>query len=153
MNPNGHDETGRFAPGNPGGPGRPRRAVERDYLGALSENVTLDDWKAVVTTAVKDAKSGDAKARDWLAKYLLGDKPPALADIDADATRPFELPGTKDAQAVAQLLIRQINGVADSTPATAEGAKTILPLVLALLRALELHTAEELVEALKGAKS
>ena len=28
---------GTFAPGNPGGPGRPRRGVERQYLAAFAE--------------------------------------------------------------------------------------------------------------------
>ena len=61
------DEHGRFAEGNAGGPGRPRRTVERDYLAVLSEAVSLDDWRAVVARAVDDAKAGDARARDWLA--------------------------------------------------------------------------------------
>ena len=47
-----HDpQTGRFLPGNPGGPGRPRRAVER---------------------AVADAERGDAKARPWPGAYRAG---------------------------------------------------------------------------------
>src|SRR4051812_47718817 len=72
---------GQFAVGNPGGPGRPRRSVEREYLATLSGAVTLDDWRAVVAKAVDDAKAGDGKARDWLAKFLLGDKPLTLTDL------------------------------------------------------------------------
>lgn len=33
----------------------------------------LDTWREVCEKAVLDAKAGDAKARDWLAKYLVGD--------------------------------------------------------------------------------
>jgi hypothetical protein len=66
------DELGRFAAGNPGGPGRPRRTIEREYLAALGEAVSLADWRDVVARALADAKNGDGKARDWLAKYLLG---------------------------------------------------------------------------------
>ncbi len=65
---------GRFAKGNLGGPGRPRRAVEREYLAALSAAVSLDDWREIVQRAVTDAKGGDATARVWLARYLVGDK-------------------------------------------------------------------------------
>ena len=79
----GHNTKGRFAPGNPGGPGRPRRAVERDYLAALSEAVTLADWRDIVKAAVLAAKQGDSKARDWLARYLLGEKPPPLTELAA----------------------------------------------------------------------
>jgi hypothetical protein len=79
-----HDERGRFTVGNPGGPGRPPRAVEREYLRALNEAVSLDDWKEVVQAAVADAKEGDAKAREWLARYLIGDDPPRLIDLSVD---------------------------------------------------------------------
>ena len=36
---------GKFANGNPGGPGRPRRTVELEYLAALGESVSLADWR------------------------------------------------------------------------------------------------------------
>jgi hypothetical protein len=66
------DARGRFLPGSPGGPGRPRRAVETDYLAALSEAVPLERWREIVETAVDQAVAGDAKARDWLGSYLAG---------------------------------------------------------------------------------
>jgi len=75
---------GRFAFGNPGGPGRPRRAVERQYLATLSETVSLDDWRDIVRVAMTFAKQGDAKARDWLTRYLIGENPINLAALAAD---------------------------------------------------------------------
>jgi len=75
---------GWFTPGNPGGPGRPRRPVEREYLRALNEAVSLDDWKEVVQAALTQAKEGDGKAREWLARYLIGDDPPRLIDLTVD---------------------------------------------------------------------
>jgi hypothetical protein len=69
----GRDNSGKFAAGNTGGPGRPPRATERDYLVALSESCSTDDWQEIVTRAVDDAKGGDAKARAWLAGYLVGE--------------------------------------------------------------------------------
>jgi hypothetical protein len=74
---------GRFAKGHPGGPGRPRRAVEQEYLAVLNAAVTLDTWQQIVERAVENAKAGDAKAREWLAKYLIGDRPPGLIELAA----------------------------------------------------------------------
>jgi len=87
MEGNGRDTTGRFAVGNPGGPGRPRRLIERDYLTTLSNAVSLEDWQAVVATALTAAKEGDARARDWLTRYLLGNEPPQLIDVAVDEAR------------------------------------------------------------------
>ncbi len=63
---------GRFAKGNSGGPGRPRRETERAYLTALAAVCTPAEWGEIVGRAVADAKEGDPKAREWLAVYLLG---------------------------------------------------------------------------------
>ena len=65
------DHMGRFAAGNSGGPGRPKRQAEEDYLQTLSERVPLALWAEIVDKAASDAAAGDAKARDWLSKYLM----------------------------------------------------------------------------------
>lgn len=87
---NGRHTNGTFAPGNPGGPGRPRRAVEREYLAALLDVIPLDVWKEIVSKAVDSAKLGDAKARDWIARFVLGTetplKPSELAADEVDVT-------------------------------------------------------------------
>jgi hypothetical protein len=67
-------ENDRFAPGNPGGPGRPKRDVEHRYLEAISEVASLESWRKIVARAVEDAKQGDARAREWLSRYLIGDR-------------------------------------------------------------------------------
>lgn len=72
---------GQFQPGNAGGPGRPPRATEFVYLRAFNESLTVEDWEAIVRRAVKDAKAGDGKARDWLTRYALGNEPPSLAEL------------------------------------------------------------------------
>jgi hypothetical protein len=77
------DESGRFLPGNPGGPGRPRRAVELDYLATMTEAVPPDRWRAIVERAAALAEEGDARARDWLSRYLLP-KPTATAADEPD---------------------------------------------------------------------
>lgn len=77
---------GCFKPGHPGGPGRPPRQTEDAYLISLRAAVTPEHWRRVVARALKDAQSGDAKARAWLSRYLLpqrrdGDIADALGSI------------------------------------------------------------------------
>src|SRR5690348_8204282 len=66
---------GSFKEGHPGMGGRPPRTAERRYLQVLTEEVTDEDWREVVRAALADAKVGDARARLWLSKYVLGDDP------------------------------------------------------------------------------
>lgn len=39
------------------------RRTESDYMAALLETVTLDDWRDVVMATLAAAKNGDAQAR------------------------------------------------------------------------------------------
>ena len=78
---------GQFLTGHPGGPGRPARAVESAYLRVLAATVTVDHWQQICEKALADALAGDAKARAWLASYLLpsgGGLAAAFADADTD---------------------------------------------------------------------
>ena len=52
--------------------GRPKRSREERYLKMLTTSVSDDDWQAIITRAVSDAKRGDATARKWLTDYLIG---------------------------------------------------------------------------------
>ena len=54
------------------GKATPRRPIEREYLAMLNAAVPLDTWQAICKRAADDALAGDARARDWLAKWLLG---------------------------------------------------------------------------------
>lgn len=88
------DDRGRFAPGGPGGPGRPPRATEVVYMRALSDVLTLDAWRDICETAINSARDGDAKAREWVARYALGDTPTtlqALAVMEANELQPVDL--------------------------------------------------------------
>jgi hypothetical protein len=55
-----------------------RRSIEREYVAVLSDVVPLDVWRDVVQKAVDDAKAGDARARDWLTRQLLGTGTPSV---------------------------------------------------------------------------
>lgn len=68
---------GQFAAGHKGSGGRPSKARELAYLAVIAEEVTLDDFRAVIRQAKADAVRGeDGRARDygrrWLADYLIG---------------------------------------------------------------------------------
>jgi len=60
------------------------RAIERDYLAALTEAVPLETWREICKMAAAQAKNGHPKARDWLARYLLGEQPTDLLSLAAD---------------------------------------------------------------------
>lgn len=87
------DERGRFVKGGyKGGPGRPPRQVETDYMAITIGQVTPEYWQAITKRAIHDAIKGDRDARRWLSDYVLG-KPPAIVELRA-----------ADAQLLAQLL-------------------------------------------------
>lgn len=66
------DKKGRFAQGNGGGPGRPRKDRKQRYYEITMSGCTFEDWLAIVQRAVADAKRGDTAARKWLSDYLVG---------------------------------------------------------------------------------
>lgn len=67
------DGSGKFANGNKAsvGHGRPPRQVESEYLRVVAQACDLDVWREIVSRAVQDAKSGDAKAREFLARWIM----------------------------------------------------------------------------------
>ena len=61
-----------WKPGQSGNPkGRPKRAFERAYLDATIGSVSLADWSDIIGKAVEQARDGDDRARNFLAKYLM----------------------------------------------------------------------------------
>ena len=65
------DASGRFTKGGPGGPGRKPRDTEKRWLELLRDCVTEADWREVIQAALTDAKAGNHRARDFLAKFLI----------------------------------------------------------------------------------
>ena len=80
---NYRDEKGQFAQGNRGGPGRPKRHVEVEYLASLLSVCTLAEWEEIVRVAVIAAKNGDHKARDWLTSHVIGQGGPKSVTFTA----------------------------------------------------------------------
>lgn len=88
---NGRDHLGRFAKGNPGGPGRPPRATEREYLEVTVAAVPVDVWREIIGRAVADALDGDPRAREWLAKLLGLDSPQRIELSTLHSVAPEDL--------------------------------------------------------------
>jgi hypothetical protein len=67
------NEDGKLKKGSVLNPkGRPKKEREQAYYDVLVSSVSVDDWQAIITRAVSDAKKGDPVARKWLADYLIG---------------------------------------------------------------------------------
>lgn len=73
------DAQGRFAEGNPGGPGNPHAKRVGELRVALLEAVTPADMQAVVKALVEAAKGGDVAAARVLFERVLGK--PVEADL------------------------------------------------------------------------
>ncbi len=70
--------TGRFLPGNPGGPGNPFARKVARLRSALLEAVTETDVAAVGRKLVSLALEGDTAAAKLVLDYLLGGPAPAV---------------------------------------------------------------------------
>lgn len=63
-----------FQSGNKMGPGRGNRRVPLTYVSAFKEACKAGTWKRVIAKAVEQALTGNSQARDFLAKYLVGEQ-------------------------------------------------------------------------------
>ena len=79
-----------------------RRPIEREYLATLNGAVPLDTWQAICKRAADDALAGDARARDWLAKWLLATDTRPLTTLVAE-----EFGTTLEAAAESELTARR----------------------------------------------
>ena len=69
---NGRDAGGRFAKGNPGGPGNPLAAKVGRLREAAFDAVSEADMRAVLAKLVEQAKAGDIQAAKVLLDRCLG---------------------------------------------------------------------------------
>ncbi len=135
------DAKGRFLKGGyRGGPGRPPRQVETAYLTLLTTEVKPDYWAAICRRAVADAMKGNAQAREWLGRYLLGDSVASATEIPA-------VPLTNAADALA-LLSRAAGLVLGGD---VRRGQALASLALAAVRIAEVETLEQRLTALEAA--
>ncbi len=70
--PNGRDVQGRFAMGNPGGPGNPHAGAVGRWRVMLAETITAEDIRAVLNVLLDRAKAGERWAVCELLDRCLG---------------------------------------------------------------------------------
>jgi hypothetical protein len=68
----GRQDGGRFAKGNPGGPGNPHARRVARLRSALLKAVTPADMKAIVARLVQDARAGNVQAAREVIERSLG---------------------------------------------------------------------------------
>ena len=69
---------GKFIKGKKGGPGRPPKATEAEYLDALKDILPLERFQRIVDSYAKRAEKGDTRAAEVLFKYVL----PQVSRVD-----------------------------------------------------------------------
>ena len=69
---NGRDRSGRFAAGNPGGPGNPQAKHVAALRGALLRSVKAVDVEAIIAKLVEAAKTGDTVAAREILDRTIG---------------------------------------------------------------------------------
>ena len=94
----GRDSSGRFAKGNPGGPGNPMASKVSRLRSALIGAVTEQDIHDIAETLVGLAKGGDITATRELLLRTLGK--PVEADLVERLERVEELLGEREAENV-----------------------------------------------------
>jgi hypothetical protein len=89
-NATGRDANGRFAPGNPGGPGNPFYRRQAQLKRVLLASITDADVQAVMQALVGLAKSGDLAAVKLFLEYTVG-KPAKEVDPDREELHEWQL--------------------------------------------------------------
>jgi hypothetical protein len=133
----GRDAHGRFAAGNPGGPGGPRRRAH-ELRRASEEAVTPDHLRALIRKALLLGLAGDLAAIRFVVERTCGR--PAEAPIEATPLG-FTLPKLQSAAdcnaAVEQLMAAFCSGAVDR-----ETAKVLNDTIQTRLKAIELTDVE-----------
>lgn len=145
----GRERNGRFAKGNPGGPGRPRgsgNALRRAAEGA----VTPDHVAAIIRRATRMALEGDIAAMRIVLERVCGrphEAPAQGFEIDLD------LPNLRTAKNCAFAIDRLLDSIC-SGACDRESAKVMLDVIQARMKSIEVGELEariaELEEAAKA---
>jgi hypothetical protein len=88
----GRDSSGRFAPGNSGGPGNPFARQVAGLRRALIDALTPDDFHAIAQKLLKLSLAGNIQAAKLLLAYTVGKPQPAPEPdhLDADEWQRFK---------------------------------------------------------------
>jgi hypothetical protein len=121
---NDRDANGRFAKGNPGGPGNPYYRRQAQLKRQLLASVSEDDVQAVMQVLVGLAKSGDLAAIKLFLEYTVG-KPRKEVDPDQEELHEWQLQQqTPRVQQVLETMTYSIE-----TPRANQVVRDMIPLV------------------------
>ncbi len=81
---NSRDATGRFLPGNPGGPGNPHGGQVSRLRARLVEAVNPEDFAEILRALLERAKGGDIAAARFVLEYTIGKPAPMLTAGDGE---------------------------------------------------------------------
>ena len=95
---------GQFTKGNKLGIGRPKRSVEEQYVTALSETLSVTQWKRIIKRTIADAAKGDARARELLFKHVLGTSPMVTLEQNIQGSEPVLTVNWEGAQEIIERL-------------------------------------------------
>lgn len=145
----GRDETGRFAPGNRGGPGRPKGSGVAALRRAVREAVEPEHLRSIVRKATMLALGGHLGAARFVMDYTVGK--PAQAP-PAPLEQGIRLPTLQTAadcnRAVDVIVTAFCDGVLDI-----EAMKALTEAVAARLKAIEATEIEQRIAELEKAAS
>lgn len=119
--PTGRTPAGRFAPGNPGGPGRKPRLTEAARLAEIQAALNAGgDWADIIRVAIENAKLNDYHAREWLSNYVIGKPKQTIGisrEVDEDEYPEFDGLSIEEIRAIAR---GEVPGEAGSDMASEE---------------------------------
>ncbi len=132
------DNRGRFAPGNPGGPGRPpghREQLRR----ATEEAITPEHVAALMRRALRAGLEGNLPATKFVIGQVCGKPAEAPGETGSIGLQMPELRTAADCDAALSMLTKEIcAGTCDPT-----AVRLLIDVVQARLRAIEVRSVEE----------
>jgi hypothetical protein len=143
---NGRDSKGRFAKGNPGGPGGSRRKafVLRK---AIEEAITEEHVEAIVRRATRMALEGDLGAMHFVLDRVCGRASEAPKSPEPVPVALPRLNHARDCQvAIDRLLEKVVHGSVDR-----DSAKLLVDVITARLKSIEVSELEERLAQLEKA--
>ncbi len=134
----GRDENGRFAAGNPGGPGGPRRRAS-DLRGAAEEAITPEHIAAMIRKATRMGLEGDLGAMRLVFERTCGRS--AQAPVAAEPIG-ISIPSLRTAEDCNTAIGRLIDGICDGA-VDRDVAKLLIDAIETRLKAIEVNELEE----------
>lgn len=141
----GRDEKGRFAPGNPGGPGGSRKRA-KEFQRAAEEAVTPEHIQALVRKAMRQALEGDLHAMRFVTERVMGR--PVTTPTDPEPS-PITLPALRSADDCNRAIDMLLNSIT-SGAIEHDTAKILLDTINARLKAIELSELEQRLSELEN---